>query len=93
MSDMISRMARAMRDRDIGWYIARAPDVDPDIIRKAAMEDLTENYEALARAALEAMKEPTRAMLQAGLWADSEDGASDNPQNIWRAMVDKAMEE
>ncbi|MCO5159602.1 MAG: hypothetical protein M9939_00580 [Mesorhizobium sp.] len=96
MSDMISRMARAMRDRDIDWYIARAPDVDPDVIRKAAMEDLKENYEALARAALEAMKEPTPAMLIAGVKAMRNDDLDVTEKELllgWNAMIDKAMEE
>ena len=55
-------------------------------------EDMWQAFLPEARAAIEAMKELTPSMLQAGIWADSEDGASDNPQEIWKSMIDKALE-
>ena len=47
----------------------------------------------LARAAIAAMEEPTEAMLKEGVRQDSEGGWSNNPDNIWPAMIRKALEE
>lgn len=85
-TSMIERVARAAYEK----FIEDVRDLEPK------WDDLPQSHRdrmiTSQRAAIEVMREPTPSMLQAGVWADSEDGASDNPQNIWQGMIDKALE-
>jgi hypothetical protein len=44
-------------------------------------------YKDLARAAIEAMREPTRDMRAKGSWHMEQ-----SPENVWRVMIDAALE-
>lgn len=89
-TSMIERVARVIRERDVEWHVAQNPSVDPDKIRRAAEHDLDGNYECLARAAIEAMREPTDLMGN-GLPRDYRPGSHSATQ-LWKAMIDKALE-
>lgn len=62
MTTMIERVARAICEADVKWYVERFPSVPAETIRQTAEGDLVTNYSALARAAIEEMRVPTEAM-------------------------------
>ena len=87
MSEMIERVAKAIRERCA--EIEHLP-----LVNEADPMYFSEEY---ARAAIEAMREPTRAMQQAvendaviqcGL---DDCNKHDIPDNAWRIMIDAAL--
>ena len=97
MSEMVERVIR-------GWLNVASDISDADL--RASREPLTMRFETLdqfrncIRAAIAAMREPTEAMLMAGRAVEMKeacagDHAFDHPDEggIWRAMIDKALED
>lgn len=97
---MIERVTKAIQDRDIAWHVERFPEHE-EAIRRAAICDLSGNYEALAKAAIEAMRVPDSAMLNAASKAMSPDRRP-TPKRVsvkmkhrirYRAMIDAALKD
>lgn len=101
MTEMVERVARALRVADLG---PTAASEDHDVDWRA--------WEPDARAAIAAMREPTKAMAEAGIakkddcidsdWDSGPDGESHNsydtlrsdaPSIIWQAMITAALAE
>lgn len=93
---MVEKVARRLceaADDDWDWsvfYIVDANDT---------AETGRDVYRNMARAAIEAMREPTDGMVDAPYDADIDFGPGGtgdvqaNPRNVWRAMIDKAIQE
>ena len=79
--DMIERVARSMAEAD-GW-----PSLE--IARRSCGGENSCDFDLCARAAIAAMREPTEEMLTA---ADLRDGICTSYDELWKTMIDAALE-
>lgn len=98
MSEMVERVAKAMRDR------AKEPLGNIKSLEPVSVGSLGDAWRCLAVAAIEAMKEPTKQMIYEGnskvsdcidFWNyDSGAGYSVEPhaaRDTWQTMIDEAL--
>jgi hypothetical protein len=82
MTDMIERVAKAIDADRRGWAL-----VPPE---GATDENRWKTYTPIARAAIAAMREPSGEMLTA---ADLRDGICTSYDELWKTMIDAALED
>lgn len=88
---IIERAARALWDQ---WCLWAAPIREP----KPSWDDLAPGNKdigrRMARVVLAAIREPSEGMVDAGGKAsNTEIGSYEDATNVWRAMIDKALEQ
>jgi len=87
MSDMIERVALAIREADIIELVKRYPEIEVSTIRRLA-EDCWGDHLSMSRAAIEAMRQPdTQTILEAT------NGGRKRQSNgeFWHAIFDAAL--
>lgn len=92
-SEMINRVAVAIREADILELAKRYPDLEVSVIRKKA-DDCWGDHLSMARAAIEAMREPTPLELYPGVHAYIEVATTCRPVAFragWNAVIDAAL--
>lgn len=91
---MVEKVARI-----ISVYSMDDPDDMTNAYPGGPLYPQWKEYEAVAKDILAAMREPTDGMVDAPYDADIDFGPGGtgdvqaNPRNVWRAMIDKAIQE
>lgn len=101
-TEMVKRVARALRDADAIWAARKYADYPPEEIQRLIRESADEcGYDELAYAAIEAMRQPTDAMQVAGglkcesiLFEDNDEGTGvifKDMGIVFMTMIDAAL--
>lgn len=86
MSEMIERVARALALADLDEETRAIVNIE------AHMAHVRRHYSELARAAIEAMRPTTKAMRLAMNPANGADYVVGDPDDVWSAAIDAALE-